>query len=158
MRKAAGRGKDGRIRVWFNGELCLLSTLAKAERVSTGVALATWHRDGAPDTIDAAFFEGIRSRQYDPNRAKYYSVDGVRCSAKQMVEEFGVNQSTLDNRRKASGKVDYTSAELAEMVERKAARASKVGRGWGRGPTDPPPPPIDAEWTMEQRAMARMGL
>lgn len=157
MLKEAGKGKDGRIRVWFNGELRPLFELAKAERVSTGTAMATWHREGQPGTIDAAFFEGIRSRQYDPNRAKYYSVDGVRYSAKQMVEIFGCNQSTLDYRRATRGKVDYTKAEIEAIVEAKEERKKKESRSWGGRGSVPPwrdvQPPGEA--VLMERAMSR---
>ena len=157
MRVKAGKGKDGRIRVWFNNELCLLFALAKAERVSTGTAMATWHREGQPATIDAAFFEGIRSRQYDPNRAKYYSVDGVRYSAKQMVDIFGCSQSSLYHRRATSGKVDYTKAEIDVMVKAKEARKMKESQSWGgHGSVTPwrdvQPP---GESVLMERAMSR---
>ena len=135
-----GKGRDGRIRVYFRGELRLLSALANEQRVHQGTVLGKWHREGKQNTIADDFFDQVRAAQKDPNSAKYYSVEGVRYSARQMVKKFGLTQSTLDNRRARNGKTDYTTVEIEEMLRNKTESAAKIGRSWGgRGPSEPPP-------------------
>ena len=150
-----GKGRDGRIRVYFQGSLRFLNDLAKEHGVSAPIALVKWRSEGEPSTVGTVFFEQARAARRDPERAKYYNVEGVRYSAKQMVKTFGVNQSTLDSRRQAHGKTEYTMAEIEEMQRRKAEGSAKIGRSWGgRGPSEPPP--FGSELTAEQRAAMRL--
>ena len=149
-----GKGRDGRIRVYFQGSLRFLNDLAKEQGVSAQMALGKWRREGEPSTVGEEFFEQARAARRDPERAKYYSVGGVRYSAKQMVETFGVNQSTLDSRRQAHGKTEYTMAEIAEMQRRKAEGSAKIGRSWGgRGPSEQP---FGAELSLKEKAVMRL--
>lgn len=150
-----GRGRDGRIRVYFQGSLRFLNDLAKEHGVPAPLALVKWRREGEPKEIGEEFFEQALAARRDPERAKYYNVEGVRYSAKQMVDTFGVTQSTLDSRRKVHGKTTYTMAEIEEMQRRKAEGSAKIGKSWGgRGPSEPPP--FGHDLTAEQRAAMRL--
>lgn len=151
-----GKGRDGRIRVYFQGSLLFLNDLAKEQCVSTQLALSKWRREGEPGTVGTEFFEQARAARRDPDRAKYYTVDGQPYTAKQMATEFGVVQSTLDNHRIRKGKTAYTSNELREWrrrIEEKNA-AVRASSKWARGPSEPPP--FGSELTAEQRAALRL--
>lgn len=137
MKMIPGKGRDGRIRVWYMGELFVLSKLAEVKGCHPGTAIVAWGRQGKPDEVNDEFFGKLRANRPAPGSAKRYTVDGVKYTSRQMCTEFGISQPTFDNRRKRYGKTDYTRAELVDWkrsIEQKKEKAERDSK-WRRGPS-----------------------
>lgn len=151
--KYTGHGRAALVR--YQGELRRLVDLAAERNIDRSTLWGRWVNAGRPRTITEHMLRPSTGLSNTPH-AYFYTVDGRRYTAKQIVAEFGVVQSTLDNHRIRKGKTAYTSDELREwrrQIEEKNAAISASSK-WARGPSEPPP--FGSELTAEQRAAMRL--
>ena len=141
MRKSEKYTGQGRASlVSYQGKLRRLVDLADERNIGRSTLWGRWVNAGRPRTITEHMLRPSTGLSNTPH-AYFYTVDGRRYTAKQMVAEFGVVQSTLDNHRISKGKTAYTTEELREWrrnIEEKKA-AVRASSKWARGPSEPPP-------------------
>lgn len=151
--KYTGQGRAALVS--YQGKLRRLIDLADERKIDRSTLWGRWVNAGRPRTITEHILRPSAGIASTP-RAYLYTVDGVPYTAKQIVAEFGVVQSTLDNHRIRKGKTAYTREELLEWHQRISENNARIsGRSkWARGPSEPPM--LGSDWTPQERSMMRL--